>query len=218
MIEVNLYPDGAKRRRKTGSSPKLKVPAFLKGGGDGARDPWLIAAIAVPLLVILVVGALFLTQRGAVRELEAELADATADSARLADLRTLSDSLQRRNAENRDRIALVRDLDENRFVWPHILDEVGRALPDYTWLTSIQGAAPLPSLEVQLEGLAANPLAITEFVRRLQRSAFFTDVQILGSQQQQIADVEAQGFTLRLTYGAPPDSLIRRVPIVMGGS
>jgi len=219
MIKVNLYPEGAKKRRRKagGGLPSLKIPAFLSGG-DGGRDPWLIATIAVPILVILFVGILFMTQRGAVRELEVELEDATADSARLADLRTLSDSLQRRNSENRDRIALVRDLDENRFVWSHVLDEIGGALPDYTWVTSIQASNPLPTLTIQLEGLAANPLAITAFVRRLLNSAYFSEVQILGSQQQQIDDVEAQGFTLLLTYVAPPDSVLRRVPIVVGGS
>ncbi len=218
MIEVNLYPQGAKKRRRgAGWRPSLKLPGFLAGGATG-RDRWIVAAIIVPILAILVVGALFMTERSAGRALEADLEDATADSARLADLRALSDSLQRRNAENRERIALVRDLDENRFVWPHILDEIGDALPDYTWLTSIRTNNPLPNLKIQLEGLAANPLAITAFVRRLQTSPYFSDVQILGSQQQQIEQVEAQGFTLMLTYAAQPDSMTRRVPIVVGGS
>ena len=217
MIEVNLYPEGAKKRRKKGGGPSIKLPAIFKGGAEG-RDPWLIAAIVVPLLVVAFVAVLFLTQRGSVRSLEADLEDARADSARLADLRLLSDSLQRRNAENQDRIALVRDLDENRFVWPHVLDEIGRALPEFTWLTEIRAVSQDPGPLIQLEGLAANPLAITEFVRRLQASAYFSDVQILGSQQQQIDEVEAQGFSLNLTYAAPPDSAVRRVPIVMGGS
>lgn len=219
MIEVNLYPEGAKRKRRKGGGRRLslKIPGLFPGG-EGDRDPWLIAAFSVPILALLGVGILFMTQRGTARELEADFADATADSARLADLRILSDSLQRRNSENRDRIALVRDLDENRFVWSHILDEIGDALPDYTWLTSVRTSSPLPSLTIQMEGLAANPLAITAFVRRLQSSPYLSDVQILGSQQQQIEEVEAHGFTLMLTYSAPPDSVVRRLPILVGGS
>jgi Tfp pilus assembly protein PilN len=32
---------------------------------------------------------------------------------------------------------LIRAIDDDRFVWPHILDEVSRALPPYTWLVSL---------------------------------------------------------------------------------
>ena len=34
-------------------------------------------------------------------------------------------------------VNLIRSLDEDRYVWPHVLDEVSRALPQYTWITLI---------------------------------------------------------------------------------
>jgi Tfp pilus assembly protein PilN len=34
-------------------------------------------------------------------------------------------------------VNIIRSLDDDRFVWPHVLDEVSRALPQYTWLTTL---------------------------------------------------------------------------------
>ena len=32
---------------------------------------------------------------------------------------------------------LIRAIDDDRFIWPHVMDEVSRALPPYTWLVSL---------------------------------------------------------------------------------
>ena len=37
-------------------------------------------------------------------------------------------------------IGVIRTVDGDRYVWPHVLDEVTRALPAYTWLVDL-GAA-----------------------------------------------------------------------------
>ena len=38
---------------------------------------------------------------------------------------------------------IIKTIDNDRFVWPHIMDEISRALPQYTWLVSVkQTSAP----------------------------------------------------------------------------
>ncbi|HEY9227858.1 MAG TPA: PilN domain-containing protein, partial [Gemmatimonadaceae bacterium] len=34
-------------------------------------------------------------------------------------------------------VNLIVSLDEDRYVWPHVLDEISRAMPQYTWITLI---------------------------------------------------------------------------------
>ena len=34
-------------------------------------------------------------------------------------------------------VNIIRGLDEDRYVWPHVMDEISRALPQYTWLTTL---------------------------------------------------------------------------------
>jgi Tfp pilus assembly protein PilN len=34
-------------------------------------------------------------------------------------------------------VNIIKSIDQDRYVWPHIMDEVSRALPQYTWLSLI---------------------------------------------------------------------------------
>jgi Tfp pilus assembly protein PilN len=173
-----------------------------------------MAAIGVPLVALLAVGAMWYTQRAEARGLEDQVQEAISDSARLSDLRQLSDSLTRRDQIIQERVENVAALDGNRFVWPHLLDEVGRALPAYTWITTIESLSPLPNLSLRVRGMAANPVAITAFIRNLSESLYVGDVQLEGSQQVQMERFVVQSFELALTYAEPPDSVVRTVPIV----
>lgn len=219
MIEVNLHPAG-KSGRVSGKKLSLRLPGLPRrpggGGGRGDRDPFTMAAIAVPILALLAVGWMWNSTRSERSSLTEQLSVAVADSARLSDLRALSDSLIARDQRIRERLGLVQSLDGGRFVWPHLLDEISRALPAYTWLTLIRREAPLPALSVQVDGLAANPLAITRFVRSLEASPYIGEARILGSQQQVVENVAAQAFQLMLTYEAPPADLLETEPIVNG--
>jgi len=210
MIEVNLHPEGSKRRRRGRRLPKAPGWLQLTGGGDG-RDPWLIAAVAIPALVLLVVGWFWMSQRSDRGALDERITEAVEDSARLSDLRALSDSLMAREAQIRERLDLLRGLDDGRFVWPRLLDELSRALPNYAWLTSIREASAVPDLQVQVDGMAANPLAITAYVRRLQESPFVGQVRILGSQEQDVDGFSAHSFKLIIGYAEPPDSVVAAV-------
>lgn len=217
MIEVNLHPEGGRARRRSGGRFPISLPTSLPrfGGGDGGeRDVWSTVAVVVPLLALLAIGWMWYTQRGERADLEARLETAVEDSTRLADLRTLSDSLTARRSTISQRLELVRSLDEGRFVWPHLMDEVSRALPAYTWLTAMRRSDTEPRLEVQVDGLSANPMAITRFVRNLQDSPYVSDVRILGSQQERVNNVATQAFKVVLAYESPPPEAIRTEPLV----
>jgi type IV pilus assembly protein PilN len=216
MIEVNLLPEsqktrGGRRSMRGAGSGGLKL--------SGGRNSWSIVLLIAGVLVPIVILVLWLGQRSEARGLEERLEAATADSARLADLRAISDSLTERQQLIRERVALVERLDRNRFVWPHLMDEVSRAVPDIVWLVSLEQVNPLPDVTVQIQGMAANPLAITEFVRNLQASEYLRDVQILGSQQQEVSEeLSVQAFTLVATYRQPPGGLTTEAVVEPPGS
>ncbi len=217
MIEVNLLPEAQRPGKRGKRAAKSEKPA--RSGFDlsrKGRSPWGMALVAICAVVPLATLFLWWTQRSEVAELDERLEVATADSARLADLRQVSDSLTARRQEIRERVALVEQLDRNRFVWPHLLDEVSRALPRLAWLSSLRQTAPLPDVGIQIQGIAANPLAITEFVRNLDASEYVTDVRILGSQKQALddGDLTVQAFTLTARFTEPANGIRRTEPIV----
>ncbi len=212
MIEVNLLPEKQRPRGASKRSPRAKIG--FKGSGKD-RDPWTTALIAAAVIVPGAIGVLWWGQNASAGDLETRLDEATADSARLADLRAVSDSLTARRQVIRERVALVEQLDRNRFVWPHLMDEVSRALPQLAWLTSLQQLTPVPDVSIQIQGIAANPLAITEFVRGLEASDYIAEVRILGSQKQTLedGDLVVQAFTLNARYSEPP-GVRRTEPII----
>jgi len=215
MIEVNLLPE-AQRSRGSRKRTRARASRPSLPGTTNDRNPWRTALLAACVIVPAAMLFLWWSQRGDARALDTRIEAATADSARLADLRLVSDSLNARRQEIRDRVALVEALDRNRFVWPHLLDEISRAVPRLAWLSTLRQTAPMPDVEVQVQGVAANPLAITEFVRNLEASDYITDVRILGSQKQTLNDgeISVQAFTLSVRFTEPAGGIRRTEPII----
>ena len=93
----------------------------------------------------------------------------------------------------RRQIAVITSIDGTRLVWPHVLQEVSRALPPYVWLRAIAqtSALSLESPEVQAgvakpapkepsgRGGAPPPPAADEAVLSLQITGNTVDIQAL---------------------------------------
>ncbi|WP_439643203.1 PilN domain-containing protein [Gemmatimonas sp.] len=144
MLEINLLP-GTKKGRKSASG------GFALGGAFGAirstiRDPFLVGAAASVVVAVAAVGLLFSAQSARATEVEGRMERAVRDSTRYATVL----SARRKLTAERDsvirQLQIIRTIDDNRYTWAHILDEVSRALPAYTWLTTMEqtSKAPLP--------------------------------------------------------------------------
>ena len=135
MIEINLLPRSGKKKatRRQG----VDVKALLAGLNARAKDKFLIAAIASSVLGAASVGTLYTLQASREVQLNADLDKAVRDSTRYATVvrdriraESIRDTLLRQ-------VNLIKSIDEDRFIWPHIMDELSRALPQYTWLTTV---------------------------------------------------------------------------------
>lgn len=222
MIEVNLHPSGGKKRRKKGggvSGIKLEMPDFgdVRLVETMRTDPWNAALIVSFIVVPLVVLFMWLGQRSQAQQLQSQLEEAQADSVRLAEQMALNDSLSQRRAEIRSRVQVVRQLDQNRYVWPHLLDEISAALPRDAWLDALRQQSPLPDLQVQVMGIAGTPLIVTDYVRNLEQSPYIGEVQIVGTSKQMEDGVSTQSFTLNVRYERPPERQQQRAALAAGG-
>ena len=143
MLEINLLP-GNKKGKSTGGG--LSLGTSLSSLGSNIRDPWLIGAAASVIVSVAVVGLLFSAQSARATELDLRTEKAVRDSTRYAKVL----SARRKLTAERDsvirQLQIIRTIDDNRYNWAHILDEVSRALPAYTWLTLMEqtSKAPLP--------------------------------------------------------------------------
>ena len=69
--------------------------------------------------------------------LDEELQKAVQDSTRYASvLREREKAEAKRDTVLRS-LNMIRAIDDDRYIWPHVMDEVSSALPPYTWLVSL---------------------------------------------------------------------------------
>ena len=138
MIEINLSPGTGKKAKKGGGGgAKLNVGASLGNLKAKVRDPYMLGAIGSALVAILVTGGLYTTQESRSARLDEELQKAVQDSTRYASvLREREKAEAKRDTVLRS-LNMIRAIDDDRYIWPHIMDEVSSALPPYTWIVSL---------------------------------------------------------------------------------
>jgi Tfp pilus assembly protein PilN len=192
MITINLKPGS--RRAKTGASWASGL-STLKALPQKVKDPWPVAAIVAWVLTVAFLGWVGIGSSVRLNRMETQLT-----AARSENLRFRSLIADRRRAEAAKdavvtQIATIRSVDGDRFVWPHILDEITRALPPYTWLTDVsamaQPTAPAdaadstvvapPPVGVQIIGRTMDIQGFTRFMRELEDSAWLRDVTLIST-------------------------------------
>ena len=187
MITINLKP-GVKRA-KTGASFAGSLSA-LKTFPGKVKDPWPMLAIGVWVVVLGFLGWVGIGSASTLNRVESRLIAARSENGRFRQL-----IAQRRRAEAAKdsvvtQIATIRAVDGDRYVWPHILDEITRAMPGYTWLTDLTSIAPAtpdsmtplpPPVGVQLNGKTMDIQGFTHFMRQLEDSPWLRDVTVIST-------------------------------------
>ncbi len=202
MIEVNLLPGGAKRRSSRAFS--FSMPSFGGGGGGGGLDLWMIGAVFAWILALGYILNEYRGTTGEMEELQVAIEQAVQDSSRFSlQSERIEELRSRRDSINR-RIAVIQQIDQGRYIWAHVMDEVSRALPDYTWLIGISATSPEPEPGVFIEGLAGTPFAVALFVSNLEASPFFRRVELDGSTAVTEGGETVQQFAIELLYEQPP--------------
>lgn len=226
MITVNLRP-GSKRAK---AGPSLaSALAWTKGLGSAVKDPLRLAAVAAWIAVAGFLGWSFLSTGSELGRLEPQVSDLRAEHARFQDFL----AQKRREEVVRDsiltQVQTIRTVDGERFVWPHILDEVGRALPPFTWLVDMgmpavdprqapaaadtgMVEAPKP-VEVQLAGRTVDIQGYTRFMRALEDSPFLGNVQAVSASTVVEQGRAVTAFVLKATYTKPDAATLRTVPV-----
>jgi len=214
MIEINLLP-GAKHKGsgKGGGFALPDVAALV----SQIKDPWLVAAIATWVLVLLGAGLGYLPRARQVSALEPKLEAAKRDSIRYSSILVRKAQLERRRDSLLVEIQVIRDIDRDRYVWPHLLDAVAKALPPYLWLDEVASrggeGGDSAGAAVTIQGKTADPQALTRFMRNLEESPFVEGVTIVSSALVAEQGHDVTSFSLTARYQAPPVSILTMEPL-----
>jgi type IV pilus assembly protein PilN len=164
MIRINLLPQEDRHVRR-----KLKLPRV------SATVPYIAAAVVLAASVVL-------TSLQEIRErrLRHEI-EATREEVRK--LQPAIDKIDRlteeREALNR-RLAVIRELDRERFVRVRMLDDLSREVPKHMWLTSV---AEADSTHLSITGVTFSNLIVADLMTRLDRQPLFEGVDLLSTEK-----------------------------------
>ncbi len=155
MIRINLL------------SERRTVKAVSKGFQAGQK----ITVIGSLLLVLTLVGvgwrywAIGQQEAQVVRDVEA----AKREEQRLAEILRQVQAFEARKQQLERRVALIDELRKGQNAPVHMIDQVSRALPDMTWLTSIRQEGST----LTIQGRCLTLTALSDFVGNLEASRYF---------------------------------------------
>ena len=129
-ITINLLP-GAKKKR--GARAGLALPDFATLAAQ-VKDPLLIGAVAAWVFGISVIGWALYTQTSLLNSLQPTLQVTQNEARRFEQMIAQKTRQQALRDSLVSELDAIRSIDGDRFVWPHIMEEVSRALPEFTWL------------------------------------------------------------------------------------
>jgi type IV pilus assembly protein PilN len=235
MITVNLRPD---LKRKRARPPLQGMLDGVRGLGSKIKDPVLLVAVLSWVGVLGWLGSVAVTTSRKLGALEPQLEQTRAEHRRfrafLAEKRhqeLIRDSLV-------SQIGIIRTVDGDRYVWPHLLNEVTKALPAYTWLIDMSGAPPpppppgappakaaaaadtskdsvavAPAIQFLVNGRTVDIQAYTRFLRQLEASPWITDVTPVSAQTVVEKERPVTAFVIRGTYMQADSAYLRTVPL-----
>src|SRR5436309_7888241 len=143
MIEINLLPGDAKKKKRakatSGSGLKLEFHPgqWLAGLTAKITDKYMLGAVAAAGVSGALIVLLFISQTARATMVEARETQAVKDSAQYSAVLTAKSRAEATRDSLYQQIAIIKSIDDSRYLWSHLMYEISNALPQYTWLTEI---------------------------------------------------------------------------------
>lgn len=126
-----------------------------------------------------------------VRQLEVDLERFKPQQEKVAEFKAKKQALE-------EKLAAIRKLDEARRGPVRLLGEVGHQTPDRLWLTQLRANEN----EVTLEGASLDTSVVADFLRNLNDSSYFSEVDLdRTAREREIRGVKLVNFTITARVG-----------------
>ena len=203
MIRINLLaPERAYAKRKSAGLPlaqrvTIACSLILVAAGLGVLWWW------------------WALDRQSAR-IDADLAAAGRETARLKTLITQVETFETQKQQLQQRVALIEELRQGQSIPVHLLDQLSRALPEMLWLTDLKQDA---GGELTIEGRCATLTALSDFVGNLEQSEYFArPVEIIDSQVEPASPPAGEliKFSVKAKFGPAAAPAPAAVPVRAG--
>lgn len=213
MIEVNLLPKGY--RKKAFSLSLGKTGVYLASGAAG---------------IILMMFGITFYQMNQISELEQNIDRARQRAAMLQKDIQMVDALTDIKGKISNRMRTVDKLDSHRSSWVRILEDLGRNVPEYIWLSRFEETAleakpavkssdqvsqptnATPTVRpVEIEGYAFSLNSLASFMINMMRSDYFDEIELASIDEVTFGEQAAYDFVISGNLHYLSDEDLRRL-------
>ncbi len=160
MIRINLLPV-KEAQRALGRRRQLSV---------------VVLSLTVALLVMVIP---YMLQQHRIEKLDTEIDQLRAEVAKLELQAKEVKDLDKKELDLKAKLKVIEDLKHKRVGPVRILEDLGTSAPEKLWLLEFNDAAA----SATITGMALDNQTIAEFMRRLQQSRYFYDVDLVETSQ-----------------------------------
>jgi type IV pilus assembly protein PilN len=188
MIRINLLAVERERTKRRAIIP--------------AAQRVTIGASLILLVTALGIGWWYWSIRQASIQLDDEIARAELETRQLRSVLTQVQKFEGRKAQLQQRVSLIEQLRRGQAGPVHVLDEIGKAVPERLWLTELAQKDG----EFSISGMTTSLNGLSDFVANLEASAWFKKpIDIVDSQVQtnQTSGAEIFKFSVKATFQNP---------------
>ena len=152
------------------------------------------------VLVFIGCGALYVQKMTAVNSVNDEIAVINQKNKDLRKKIGQVKDFEKKKAELEQKLVVLQTLKAGKSGPVHLLDELSAALPEKLWLTKFSEKGG----RINLAGVADSENTVAVFMRNLESSLYYENIELSVTEQTKAGDRKMQKFTLNCGVEAPP--------------
>lgn len=178
MIRINLIPVEEKKQ--------------VKGIGE------FIIGVFILLAVLLLLISANLIQSKRIADVNDKITGVKKQIAKLEEVKKKVEDFKAKNKELEERIRAIAILEENRTGPLFIMDSLAAAMPDRAWIDKFSEKANV----AQIDGMAWDEITVADFMKKLQSSPYFQNVELKVIKTKEIQKLPLKNFVVesKLNY------------------
>jgi type IV pilus assembly protein PilN len=152
------------------------------------------------ILVFIGCGALYVQKMTAINSVSDEISSINQKNKELRKKIGQVRDFEKKKHDLEQKLAILQTLKRGKTGPVHLLDELSAALPDKLWLTKFAEK----NGQIQLSGVADNENTVAVFMRNLDASPYYKDIELSVTEQTKAGERKMQKFTLNCSVEVPP--------------
>lgn len=157
-----------------------------------------IIFISAGITFVAILGILYSIQFQQVRSIQAEINKITNEGSQYDKELTKIEEIRKSQEFLKNRLKVIDDLLIRQEIWPAIMTEISRAVPNTLWITSMLSSPSGTGKMFTIDGTALSKNSVAKFIDNLQSSQLFEDVKLEQVIEKPVLGI--RGATYKLTF------------------